>query len=827
LYQLSQIAKIIDAKILQQANDGPVEHILLDSRKILFPSNSIFFALNSQQQNAHLFIAELYNKGVLNFVVDELFFSEDETNKYPLANFLQVSNVLQALQDLATHHRKNFNFPVIAITGSNGKTIVKEWLNQLLATKYNIVRSPKSYNSQIGVPLSVWQMNELNNLGIFEAGISQPGEMEKLEAIIQPTIGIFTNIGEAHSQGFISSVEKINEKIKLFKQAQTVIYCKDDIAIDEALLKLKATNNCTLLSWGKSSSAVLQISSIQFQAYNTIIKAVYQQSKISIAIPFTNIAAAENAISCWCVLLLLGISTADIDAFMLQLKPVEMRLELKSGINNTSIINDSYSLDLNALTIALDFLQQQQQHTKRTIILSDILQSNKTAEELYKEVAEILIQKNINRIIGIGTKIKLYQHFFKDIKEQLFFETTEDFIEQFQHLYFTNETILLKGARLFEFEKISKLLEKQSHQTVLEINLTAVKQNLKVYQNQLSPGVKIMAMVKAFSYGSGSFEMANLLQFNKVDYLAVAYADEGVALRKAGITLPIMVLNIDENTFEQLVQYQLQPEIFSFDIYHQFQNYLVQNGINHFPIHLKLDTGMHRLGFEENDIDDLCNLLNQTNTFKIQTVFSHFVASDNAAHNLFTNLQAEKFINACTKLQKVLHYNFAKHIANTAAIHHYKNMQLDMVRLGIGLYGIDSETKIQQQLKNVSTLKTTIAQIKNVKAGETVGYDRKGICNQDTIVATVRIGYADGYHRIFSNGIGKMWLHNTLVPVIGNVCMDMTMLNITGVDAKVGDEVIVFGTPLPVTQLASWSNTIPYEILTNVSQRVKRIYYEE
>jgi Alr-MurF fusion protein len=827
LYQLSQIATILSAKILQQANDGQIEHILLDSRKILFPSTSIFFALNSQQQNAHLFIPELYDNGVVNFVVEPSFFLDQDVKKYPLANFLQVKNVLKALQDVAAHHRQKFSFPVIAITGSNGKTIVKEWLYQLLQSHYNIVRSPKSYNSQIGVPLSVWQMNEAHNLGIFEAGISQPNEMEKLQTIIKPTIGIFTNIGEAHSQGFMSSVEKIKEKIKLFQHTKTIIYCKDDIAIDEALLNLQVSNHCTLFSWGKNENATLQITGIQFQAYNTIIKAVFQQSKISIAIPFTNIAAAENAISCWCVLLLLGVSTAIIDASMLQLKPVEMRLELKSGINNTSIINDSYSLDINALAIALDFLQQQQQHPKRTIILSDILQSNKTAEQLYKEVAEILIQKNINRIIGIGNKINEHQHFFQNIKEQLFFETTENFIEQFKNIHFANETILLKGARLFEFEQISKLLEKQSHQTVLEIDLTAVTHNLKVYQKQLSSGVKMMAMVKAFSYGSGSFEMANLLQFNKVDYLAVAYADEGVALRKAGISLPIMVLNIDENTFEQLVQYRLEPEIFSFEIYYLFQNYLVQNGINHFPVHIKLDTGMHRLGFEENDINKLCDLLQQSNTFKIQTVFSHFVGSDNAAHNLFTNLQAEIFLRACTKLQSVLQYTFSKHIANTAAIHHFASLQLDMVRLGIGLYGIDSAIKIQQQLKNVSTLKTTIAQIKNVKAGETVGYDRKGICEQDTTVATVRIGYADGYHRVFSNGIGKMWLHNNLVPVIGNVCMDMTMLNITGVDAKVGDVVIVFGNQLPVTQLATWSNTIPYEILTNVSQRVKRIYFEE
>ncbi|WP_462222163.1 bifunctional UDP-N-acetylmuramoyl-tripeptide:D-alanyl-D-alanine ligase/alanine racemase [Ferruginibacter sp.] len=826
MYTIAEIEKIIDGKFLISKNAAAfIEHLLIDSRKLLFPSSTLFFTIPGPRRQGNAFVKDLYNKGVKNFIVDASFvFLEDN---YPDANILLAANVLDALQKLTAHHRKQFNIPVIGITGSNGKTIVKEWLHQLLQTDYTIVRSPKSYNSQIGVPLSVWQINATHNFGIFEAGISMPGEMQRLEEIIEPTIGIFTNIGEAHSEGFENITEKIKEKIKLFIKTPVVVYCKDEILVDEALLELQQKNNNILFSWGQKEAATLCITTIQVQPFNTVIKGIFKERKISISIPFTNDAAIKNAITCWCVLLHLQINDEIIQERMLQLKPVEMRLELKEGINNCSVINDSYSADITSLSIALDFLQQQQQHPKRTVILSDILQSGKSNAALYKEVADILQQKNIQRIFGIGTEILKHSDAFATIKETGFFNSTAEFKQQFPSLHFYNESILLKGARVFEFEQISHLLEQKTHQTVLEINLNAIINNLKVYQQQLKPGVKLMAMVKAFSYGSGSFEIANLLQFQKVDYLAVAYADEGVELRRAGITLPIMVMNAEESTFDMLVQFNLEPELYSFGILNAFEKYLQQSGINNYPVHIKLDTGMHRLGFVATEMEELCKKISTGETFKIQSVFSHLAASDSKAHDDFTKQQEKLFLKSCSAIEKNISYPFLKHIANTSAIHRHKNLQLDMVRLGIGLYGVDANKKIQQQLKNVSTLKTTISQIKKIKSGESIGYNRKGIAEKDSVIATVRIGYADGYPRSLSNGIGKMWVNKNLVPVIGSVCMDMTMLDITGVDAKEGDDVIVFGEKLSVAELAEWANTIPYEILTGISQRVKRVYYEE
>lgn len=822
MYTIAQIQQQTGGSFLvQHDGNAVIEHLLTDSRKLLFPSTTLFFAIAGPRRKGHTFIKELYLRGVRNFIADKAF--SIKPGELAEANIIVTENVQLALQMLAAYHRKQFSCPVIGVTGSNGKTIVKEWLYQLLQPDYHIVRSPKSYNSQIGVPLSVWQMNAQHNLAIFEAGISEKGEMQRLQQVIEPTIGIFTNIGEAHSEGFENMQQKIAEKALLFQNARVIIYCKDEMAVDEAL----RNSNAELFTWGQTAGALLQINTIQVQAYNTVIKAVYQQRKISISIPFTNDAAIKNAITCWCVLLQLQLPDEVISQRMLQLKPVEMRLELKQGINHCSVINDSYSADLTSLSIALDFLQQQQQHSKKTVIVSDILQSGKTGQQLYEAMAGILQQKNISRFIGIGPEISRYQDCFDRLHDAVFFRDTAAFVKLFPTLHFHDETILLKGARVFEFEQISHLLEQKTHQTVLEINLNAITHNLNAYQQLLQPGVKLMAMVKAFSYGSGSFEIANLLQFHKVDYLTVAYADEGVELRKAGITLPIMVMNAEESTFDMLVQYDLEPELYSFGILEAFEKYLQQNGVSSYPVHIKLDTGMHRLGFEPADMKPLAAKLQSSSPFKIQTVFSHLAASDSPSHDTFTLQQAAWFLKGCAVLEKKLDYPFIKHIANTSAIHRHKNLQLDMVRLGIGLYGVDGNPEMQQQLKNVSTLKTTISQVKKVKKGESVGYSRKGVVERNSTIATVRIGYADGYPRNLSNGAGQMLVNGQLVPVIGNVCMDMTMLDITGVDAAEGDDVIVFGEQLPVAQLAQWSGTIAYEILTGISQRVKRVYYEE
>ena len=835
-YSIAQIQKIINGKfLLHQDHAAVISHLLLDSRRLLFPATSLFFALNGPRRNGLSFLSELYGKGVKNFVVsNEL--SQAELAACPGSNILKVKDVQQALHLLAAYHRSQFKIPVIGITGSNGKTIVKEWLFQLLQDDYNIVRSPKSYNSQIGVPLSVWQMNTSHTLGIFEAGISQPGEMQLLEKIIQPTMGVFTNIGDAHSEGFLNVRQKVNEKLTLFVQSGLLVYPADDPDVNTGVTSfagsIKSSNEMKLFAWGSKNTASLQITSIEKKQGHAIIKANYQPSTpnsepSTITIPFTDDASIQNAITCWCVMLLLQTDEATISTRMLQLRTVEMRLELKQGINNCSVINDSYSSDINSLTIALDFLVQQQQHPNRTVIMSDILQSGKGSNALYQEVAVILQQKNINRFIGIGPQILKCRDIFKGIAQTTFFGSVAEFMQQFYGLHFFNETILLKGARVFEFEQISHLLEEKLHQTVLEINLNAVTHNLKEYQQILMPGVKLMAMVKAFSYGSGGFEIANLLQFHNVDWLAVAYADEGVELRRAGISLPILVLNPEEATFDVMLQYNLEPELYSFNIFTAFKKYLQQSGVNNYPVHIKLDTGMHRLGFELKDLPGLGGMLQADDLLKVQSVFSHLAASDAPGHDPFTNLQANLFLQGCQVLQQYLGYTFIRHIANTSAIHRQPHLQLGMVRLGIGLYGVDGNPEMQAKLQNVSTLKTTISQIKHVAAGESVGYSRKGVVDKDSIIATVRIGYADGYPRVLSNGKGNMWVNGNLVPVIGNVCMDMTMLNITGTTVKEGDEVIVFGKPLPVSDLALWAGTIPYEILTGISQRVKRVYYEE
>ncbi|HEY4150020.1 MAG TPA: bifunctional UDP-N-acetylmuramoyl-tripeptide:D-alanyl-D-alanine ligase/alanine racemase [Chitinophagaceae bacterium] len=829
MYKIEDILKIVKGHWLQQAGEVTIEHLLTDSRKVLFPSSSLFFALKGARRDGHSFLHEVYEKGVRNFIV-----SDPETVELPAdANIILVKDSLLALQAITAAHRKQFSIPVVGITGSNGKTIVKEWLNQLLEEKYSIARSPKSYNSQVGVPLSVWQMSPDNQIAFFEAGISQSGEMDKLEKIIQPTIGLFTNIGEAHSGGFLNIRQKVKEKLQLFKHVDTLIYCSDYPEINEGIadlvqrLRNKPDDKLHLFSWSMKTDATLRVISLLKDKTYTYIRAEYREKEIDIRIPFVDDASLENAVLCWCTLLHLGVEDRYIEAHMENLAPVAMRLELKKGINNCSIINDSYSADLSSLKIALDFLAQQQQHRHKTIILSDILQSGKSEKELYGSVAAAVQQKKIDRFIGIGPQLLRHKAIFEAIPglDTKTYENLDAFRRDFYHLHFQNETILVKGARVFEFEQIVPLLEQKVHQTVLEINLTALLHNLQQYQQLLKPSTKVMAMVKAFSYGSGSYEIANLLQFHKVDWLAVAYADEGVELRNAGISLPIMVMNPEETTFDALVQYNLQPELYSFELLKSFDDFLRKEGQQQFPVHIELETGMNRLGFDIAAVHQLAEQLRKS-CCSVQTVFSHFVASEDPALDDFTREQASRFAGACDTLEKELGYSFIRHIANSAAITRFPELQLDMVRLGIGLYGVDSAHRLH--LKEVSTLKTTIAQLKHLKAGETVSYGRKGVVTRDSVIATVRLGYADGYSRRLGNGTGKMLVKGQLAPVIGAVCMDMTMLDVTGIGhVREADEVTVFGAGISVEQVAVWAGTIAYEIMTGVSQRVKRVYFEE
>jgi alanine racemase len=761
----------------------------------------------------------LYNKGVKNFIISEKIRIAD----FPDANFVSVHDTLEALQRLAAYHRKQFTIPVIGITGSNGKTIVKEWLYQLLHEKFHIVRSPKSYNSQIGVPLSVWQMSPHHELAIFEAGISEPGEMDNLERIIQPTIGILTNIGETHNENFINREEKLTEKLKLFTHANKVIAKGDDAWITRQMLKA-ATNN---FFWGRNKSSDLQIVSIDKESSQTKITLGYKGGSFDYLIPFTDEGSIENSVTCCSLMLVAGIERSYIQQKMPQLQAVSMRLELKKGINQCSIINDSYSADLSSLGIALSFLDQQSAGSKRTVILSDFLQTGLPEKKLYDEIAALLYVHRINKIIGIGKNIST--HLRKQEKTAYqFYNTTEDFLNQFRSSQFKEETILVKGARVFEFERIVHALEQKVHQTVLEINLNAIAHNLKEYQKFLKPSTKIMAMVKAFAYGSGGAEIAGILQYHKVDYLAVAYADEGVELRKAGINLPVMVMNSEESTFDAIVENNLEPEIYSFELLNLFDSFLKQLGLEDYPVHIEIETGMNRLGFNTTEIMNLGASLNQTNSFKVRSVFSHLAASEDVSQDEFTFQQYEKLVEAGNVLEEVLGYSFIKHIANSAAIIRHPQLQMDMVRLGIGMYGVDIANTNSVSLQPVAVLKSTIAQLKYLKAGESVSYNRKGIVNRDSVIATVRIGYADGYMRRLGNGVGKMLVNGEPAPVIGTVCMDMTMIDVTDVtNVHEGDEVIIFGRDLTIEQMAQWAGTIPYEIMTSISQRVKRVYYEE
>lgn len=833
MYNAESISKVLKGELLQHTGFPEIEHILLDSRKLIFPETTLFIPLVSARRNAHQYMEALYQKGVSNFVVSEPVKMED----FPNANIILVKDTLQALHTLVASHRQQFGIPVIGITGSNGKTIVKEWLYQLLEKDYNIVRSPKSYNSQTGVPLSVWQMKAEHQLALFEAGISQPGEMENLEKIIRPTIGIFTNIGEAHNEGFLNIRQKINEKLILFAKSDMLIYSKDYLALNECVLhfhsqvgKKDNQSGLQLFTWSRKTDADLRIISVDKNQNHTRIDALYKKEPLYIRIPFMDEGSIENAIHCWALMLYLGNTQSLIQQRMDQLGNIAMRLELKQGINNCSVINDSYNSDLGSLTIALDFLQQQQQHPVRTVILSDILQSGKSDASLYEEVASLLQQKGISRLIGIGRNIsrekKVFQR-LEDLKSQ-FFPTTEEFIQQFNQQNFQHETILVKGARIFEFERIGRLLEQKVHQTILEINLSAITRNVKQFQALLKPGTRLMAMVKAFSYGSGSFEIANLLQFHGVDYLAVAYADEGVELRRAGISLPIMVMNPEPGSFDAILQWNLEPEIYSMQLLQQFEEEVRVAGKTAFPIHIKLDTGMHRLGFEQKDIAALARVLTENGQFRVLSIFSHLASSENPAQDELTRKQGRLFFDMSHELQKALGYTVIRHIANSSAIHRHPGLHLDMVRLGIGMYGFDNNPDMQEKLHPVNNLKTTVAQVKHLQPGDTVGYGARWAAKEPAVIATVRIGYADGYPRCLSNGNGKMLVHGKLAPVAGVVAMDMVMLDVTDIPGvEAGDEVIVFGRDLPVQQLAAWAGTIPYEILTGISQRVKRVYFEE
>lgn len=811
-YSISAVAGIIQSDSVLHNESARIQFLLTDSRRITDPETSLFFALHGKH-DGHSYIPELYQLGIRNFVISLKAAIRPED--FLEANFLQVKSTLLAFQLLAKAHREKFRYPVIGITGSNGKTIVKEWLYQLLSPDKHIVRSPKSYNSQVGVPLSVWQMSDAYDLGIFEAGISQPDEMYRLRSIIQPDIGILTNIGSAHDMGFESRQQKIKEKLVLFDKAGVLIYSRDYVNAEFAT---------RTFTWSFHKEADLRVLEFESHLFNTTINARYQGKSCSIEIPFTDKASVENAVICWATLLYMGYSQVVIRARMLMLSPIAMRLELKQAVNNCSLINDSYNFDLPSLSIALDFLNQQQQHIKKTVILSDMLQTGMAEHELYEEMAFLLKSKNIDRLIGIGEAITRNADLFT--QEKQFFKNTAEFIQVFDNFQFQNESVLLKGARVYGFERISRLFERKVHDTVLDINLNAIIHNYNFYKSQLMPGTRIMAMVKAFSYGSGSFEVASILQYHRVDYLSVAYVDEGVSLRNAGIETPVLVLNPEVSTFGSLVKYKLEPEIYSLRILREFISFLAAARIKKFPVQLKLDTGMHRLGFNPADIPELITLLLSNPVIDVKGIFSHLSSSEDPTEDEFTRTQISLFTGLADELIKALGYPVFRHISNTAAISRFPEAQFEMVRLGIGLYGL-AGGEDKHQLQHVGTLKTAISQLRELKAGESIGYNRKGVLTRDSCIATVKIGYADGYRRALGNGNSYMLVGGQVAPVIGNICMDMTMLDVTGIDCMETDEVIVFNDQLRVEHLAKLLDTNEYEVITNISQRVKRVYYYE
>ncbi len=816
----SQLPSICQGKILQQSEDLSIENLLLDSRKAITSPFSLFFAIGGERHDGHRFVQELYSKGIRQFIIED----ESKINLSLLteANVLLVKSAVNALQQIAIHQRHLYKIPVIGITGSNAKTILKEWLSQLLAQDFFIVKSPRSFNSQVGVPLSVWQMNERHELGIFEAGISKSAEMQKLQPVIDPTIGLFTNIGEAHAEGFSSVSKKVEEKLALFVDSEIIFYCRDHEEIHAAISKKTFRKTFSWSATGKNADA--NISVLKEPSY-ALIDWKSQDQNFQLHIIQTDDASIENILHCVAILLHLGVQASGIQERIDSLRTISMRLELKEAINHCYVIDDTYNNDPAGLQTALDFLNQQKQRNKKTVILSDLLEAGISEKELYKNVNHLLKEKGVNRLIGIGKGIISQAEVFS-IKSE-FYKDTEGFLSDFDFNSLSDELILVKGARIFQFEKIVQRLQEKHHGTVLEINLDALAHNLNYYRSLLRSGTRLMAMVKSFAYGSGSYEVASLLEYHRIDYLAVAYADEGVDLRKAGISLPIMVMNPAPNTFETLIRYRLEPELYSKTIFSQFLDYLVQNNQTS-GAHIAIDTGMHRLGFEEYETEALLELLKKAERrIRVLSVFSHLVGADEAEHNEFSKEQIERLNRVADKINQMVNYPFMRHICNSAGIVRFPEAHMGMVRLGIGLYGVESSGIDQSALRTVGTLKTIISQIKHLKKGETIGYSRKGKAEEDISTATIAIGYGDGYSRRFSNGVGKVLINGKLAPIIGNVCMDMCMVNITGINAKVGDEVILFNEEHSIIDAAASIGTISYEILTNISGRVKRVFYSE
>ncbi len=828
-YKINDIARIIGAERYGCA-DTVVNWLLIDSRSLCFPDETLFFALRTQRNDGHRYIGELYRRGVRNFVVTVV---PAEAAQWTDCNFLVVRSPLEALQALAAHHRSRFDIPVIAITGSNGKTTVKEWLYQLLSPDFNVCRSPRSYNSQLGVPLSMWLMSSHNDLAIVEAGISQPGEMVHIERIVRPTIGVLTNVGEAHQENFLSYDIKCAEKLSLLTGCRSVVLNYNDNTVRRGSQALPS--GVERIAWTKmgrggdsDSEAMIVVRSVEKTDSRATVKFELNGELGEYSIPFIDDAAIENSITCFatCMALRTRVSVKDICERMARLEPVAMRLEVKDGRNGCTLINDSYNSDIHSLDIALDFMSRRPDSKGqcRTLILSDILQSGEASRSLYSRVAQMAASRGIEKVIGVGDQISACADFFP--MERHFFLTTDELMNSEVFAGLTNEFILIKGARQFNFDKLSDLLTLKVHQTILEVNLNALTDNVNYYRTFMRPETKMVCMVKASGYGIGSLETSKTLQDTGVDYLAVAVADEGADLRKAGITANIMIMNPEMTSFKMLFDYRLEPEVFNFDILEALIRAAEKEGITNFPIHVKLDTGMHRLGFNpDTDMPRLVDRLLRQTALVPCSVFSHFVGSDEDGFDDFSHHQFEMFDRASRQLQSAYNHKILRHICNSAGIEHFPKYHLDMVRLGLGLYGINPRSN--SLINNVVTLKTTILQVRDVKAGESIGYSRRTVLERDSRIAAIPIGYADGLNRRLGNRNCYCLVNGKRAEYVGNICMDVCMIDVTGIDCKEGDIVTIFGSDLPVSVLSDAIGTIPYEILTGISTRVQRVYVKE
>lgn len=822
MFDIHEIASILQATVKGPKKEYMVERLLTDSRRAYKIERALFFAIHGKNHNGHNHISDLNKRGLKAFIIEE------ELNNYEDdAYYIKVSSSVAALQKIASYRRDQFGFPLLAITGSNGKTVVKEWVHQLCSEEMNISRSPRSYNSQIGVPLSLWSFRAKSELGLVETGISKPGEMAVLEALIQPEMGMITNIGEAHAINFESIDQKLDEKLQLFKNSNAIFYCKDHQAIHKKLKQKYSDKN--LISWSANGDAFISLRGVQKKGAGVIMNIEHESKLYEAEIPFNDPASVENFMHCFTFAAYMEFDLNELCDRAKKLSVVSMRSEILRGQNNCLLINDSYSADWHSLVNAVEILRSQSAYPQKTLILSDLELNDDDKISTYKDIAELLRVNQIDRLIAIGPNIKSCEGLF-DLDQRRFFPDTNAFLEALNSSDFRNEAVLIKGARAFNLEKIAKLLQEKSHSVELEIRLNSLKHNLEVYRGMLKPETKAMAMVKAFGYGTGDYELAHKLQQSGIDYLAVAFTDEAVALRKKGISVPILVLNPERAGYESLIKHKLEPEIYSFDMLIEFNEFLSESHMTEelpYPIHINLDTGMHRLGFEEDHLATLIQFLKEQSSIRVKSIFTHLSSADMEEGRSFSLEQIEKFNSMFDQITSQLLYKPMKHVLNSAGLENFPEHQYDMVRLGIGLYGVSGRVDVQKKLEQVASLRARVLQIKRLKKGEPVGYSRAFVADRNTSIATISLGYADGLNRSLSRGVGALYIHGKRCPIVGNICMDMTMIDIADLNVKPGDEVEIFGNNISLSELANKMGTIPYEALSSVASRVKRIYSDE